>query len=183
MAPHVGATGTSDPFATTWRDATRGGTSGRRRPSPATCGAACVNTKDVPVIRPMEPEDADRTMALVVAAEMLSLEEADVVRGLLDEFLAGSSENHACLIDEQIVGVAYVQPKGVSNHVWDLTMIAIARAAGSWTRGRPAGPGRGRPPTPRTPAPRRQHLGHGAVRPHAGVHQAPPPDPAAGRSP
>jgi ribosomal protein S18 acetylase RimI-like enzyme len=77
----------------------------------------------------MEPDDADGIVELVVAAEMFSPEEADVVRGLLDRSRAGSGEDHACLVDEQdgrIVGVAYYRAEEPADRVWDLTMIAVA---------------------------------------------------------
>jgi ribosomal protein S18 acetylase RimI-like enzyme len=77
------------------------------------------------VIRPMEPGDADGIVGLVVAAEMFSPDETDVVRALLDR----SGEGDACLVDEQdaeLVGVAYYRPKEPADRVWDLTMIAVA---------------------------------------------------------
>jgi len=80
------------------------------------------------VIRPMRPDDADAIVKLVVAADMFSLDESEVVRGLLDQFSAGSDEGYACLVDEQdeqLVGVACYQPKGPADRVWDLTVIAV----------------------------------------------------------
>ena len=80
------------------------------------------------MIRPMRPGEGDGIVTLVVAAEMFSPDEADVVRGLLDQFSAGSDDGHVCLVDEQdeqLVGVAYYQPKEPADRVWDLTMIAV----------------------------------------------------------
>jgi ribosomal protein S18 acetylase RimI-like enzyme len=60
---------------------------------------------------------------------MFSSEESDLVRDLLEQFNAGSGGGHTCLVDEydeQVVGVAYYQPKGPADRVWDLTMIAVA---------------------------------------------------------
>jgi ribosomal protein S18 acetylase RimI-like enzyme len=73
----------------------------------------------------MRPDDADGIVKLVVAAEMFSPDETDVVRALLDRF----DEGDACLVDEQdeqLVGVAYYRPKEPADRVWDLTMIAVA---------------------------------------------------------
>src|SRR4051794_34798402 len=72
----------------------------------------------------MRPGDADGIVKLVVAAEMFSPDETDVVRALLDR----SDGGDACLVDEQdeqLVGVAYYRPKEPADRVWDLTMIAV----------------------------------------------------------
>lgn len=81
------------------------------------------------MIRSMRPDDVDGIVKLVVAAEMFSPDESGLVRGLLDQYSASSDEGHTCLVDEhdeQLVGVAYYQPKGPADRVWDLTMIAVA---------------------------------------------------------
>lgn len=91
------------------------------------------------MIRSMTADDADGIVRLVVAAGMFSFEEADLVRDLLDEVGAGSRESHVCLVDtqdEQVVGVAYYQPKEAADRVWDLTMIAIAPELQGGGRGR-----------------------------------------------
>lgn len=81
------------------------------------------------MITPMQPDDADAVVKLVVAAGMFAPDESAVVKELLGQFSAGAHEGHACLVDEQggqLVGVAYYQPKGPADRVWDLTMIAVA---------------------------------------------------------
>lgn len=82
------------------------------------------------MIRAAVPEDSEAIAELVVAAGMFSLEEVDVVRQMLrDYFDAGGEEGHVCVVDDDaddgIVGVAYHQPKGIADRVWDLTMIAV----------------------------------------------------------
>ena len=80
------------------------------------------------VIRTMKPDDTAGVVAIVVAAGMFSPDESEVVLELLGHYSAGSAEGHVCLVDEQddeLVGVAYYQPKGPADRVWDLTMIAV----------------------------------------------------------
>ena len=81
------------------------------------------------MIRRTRPDDAAGIVELVVAAEMFSPDESDVVKGLLNPFSAGTDEGHACLVDEHnglLVGVAHYQPKAPADRVWDHTMIAVA---------------------------------------------------------
>ncbi len=81
------------------------------------------------VIRQIGMDDVEDVVGLVVAAGMFTTDESQVVRELLHDYDAGAGTNgHTCLIDEesgQVVAVAYYQPKGPADRLWDLTMIAV----------------------------------------------------------
>ena len=81
------------------------------------------------VIRELSQDDVDEAVRLVVAAGMFSSEDSYVVRDLLGHYGGGpGAEGHLCLVDEEsgrIVSVAYYQPKGPANRLWNLTMIAV----------------------------------------------------------
>jgi ribosomal protein S18 acetylase RimI-like enzyme len=81
------------------------------------------------MIRPAEPGDSDAVTALAVAAEMFAPQDAGIVEELLRSFFAeGRAAGHGCLVDEDggaVVAAAYVQPRGIADRVWDLTMIAV----------------------------------------------------------
>jgi ribosomal protein S18 acetylase RimI-like enzyme len=80
------------------------------------------------MIRLMTETDTDAVVRLVVAAEMFSAEDSGIVRDLLRHYLEALPEGHVCVVDDdagEIVGVAYYQPKGPADRVWDLTLIAV----------------------------------------------------------
>jgi hypothetical protein len=80
------------------------------------------------MIRHMTAKDADDIVLLVIAAGMFSAEEAEVVRGLLRDHVEARQDGHVCVVDEhdeRLVGVAYYQPNGPVDRLWDLTMIAV----------------------------------------------------------
>ena len=80
------------------------------------------------VIRELAEGDTDDVVRLVVAAGMFSPGDSDVVRELLGDYSGDAAEGHVCLVDDEsgrIVSVAYYQPKGPADRLWDLTMIAV----------------------------------------------------------
>jgi ribosomal protein S18 acetylase RimI-like enzyme len=80
------------------------------------------------MIRHMTAEDTDDIVSLMIAAGMFSAEEAEVVRGLLRDYVEARHREHVCVVDDyegRLVGVAYYQPKGPGDRLWQLTMIAV----------------------------------------------------------
>ena len=80
------------------------------------------------MIRPMTADDAGAIVALIVAAEVLSADEAEVVRELLAEYDTAKDAGHTAIVDEldgRVVGVAYYRPRGPADRLWDVTMIAV----------------------------------------------------------
>jgi GNAT superfamily N-acetyltransferase len=83
------------------------------------------------MIRSITPDDAPAVTALVVACELFPPEEAGVVEGVLDGFLAhGSTDGRTWVVDEEdgeLVGTAYYEPVTATDRTWELLMIGVRR--------------------------------------------------------
>lgn len=80
------------------------------------------------MIRPIGKDDVEDVVRLVVAAGMFTTDESQIVRELLHDYDVAAADGHTCLIDAEagkVVGVAFHQPKGPADRLWDLTMIAV----------------------------------------------------------
>ena len=87
----------------------------------------------------MSGSDIEAVVALVVAAKLFSADEAGVVRALLDGYTSAPDDGHSGVVDEVdgcVVGVAYYQPRGPADRLWDLTMIAVEPGSQGGGRGR-----------------------------------------------
>ncbi len=80
-------------------------------------------------VRDAAPAGADAIASLAVAAQLFAEEDAHVVRDMLRSYFDGDAEaGHRCAVVEHegvLAGVAYWQPRGIADRVWDLTMIAV----------------------------------------------------------
>lgn len=81
------------------------------------------------MIRALTAADTQAVVDLVVAAGMFTTEEAPFIEQMLTGYEAAArDEGHLGVVDDGpdgLVAVAYYQPKGPADRVWDLTMIAV----------------------------------------------------------
>lgn len=81
------------------------------------------------MFRPIAPSDTAAVLALVVAAELFTVEEAGVVDTMLTEYFAGrEAEGHTCVVDDVdggLLAVAYYEPVTATDRTWELTMIGV----------------------------------------------------------
>lgn len=91
-------------------------------------------------MRPATPSDSASIVELVIQAELFPPEAQEFIEDMMSAYFAtGQATGHACIVDDhgdQVVGVAYYQPKAAADRVWDLTMLAVL--PGDRLRGRGA---------------------------------------------
>lgn len=83
-------------------------------------------------IRHAVPEDTPALISVAVATELFTQDEAEFLRGVLDDLHAGrSGDDHKVLVwadgpDGSPVGVVYFGPNGMGDRTWDLLWISVA---------------------------------------------------------
>lgn len=81
------------------------------------------------MIRPIVPADTPALVALSGSSGLFKPDELDAVRGMLDEYHAtNAASGHNIITYEdggRPVGIAYFAPKGFTDRVWELLMIAV----------------------------------------------------------
>jgi ribosomal protein S18 acetylase RimI-like enzyme len=79
-------------------------------------------------MRPVVPTDTPALVALSCSSGLFKPDEADAVRGMLDEYHsanAGGGQIHVWDEGGTAVGVVYFAPKPFADRVWELMMIAV----------------------------------------------------------
>ena len=83
------------------------------------------------MIRTVTPADAATVVAVAIAAELFSVEDAGIVEQLMADYFARAYANgHACALDVddtsgEPFGVAYWEPATATDRTWYLTMIGV----------------------------------------------------------
>jgi ribosomal protein S18 acetylase RimI-like enzyme len=81
-----------------------------------------------PVLRPVVPTDTPAIVALACSSGVSKPDEADAIRGMLDEYHATNTtggQMHVWAVDGTLAGVVYFAPRPFADRVWELLMIAV----------------------------------------------------------
>jgi ribosomal protein S18 acetylase RimI-like enzyme len=79
-------------------------------------------------MRPVDPADTPALVALSCSSGLFKPEEADAIRGMLDEYHAANAlggQMHVWDAGGTPVGVVYFAPRPFADRVWELLMIAV----------------------------------------------------------
>ena len=81
------------------------------------------------MMRPISTADDDAIVRLSCSSGLFTPEEADGIRGMLDEYHSMDAESgHRMLVWEEeggLIGIVYFTPKPFTDRVWELLMIAV----------------------------------------------------------
>lgn len=80
------------------------------------------------MMRPVVPADTPALVALSCSSGLFKPEEADAIRGMLDEYHAANAQGgqmHVWDEGRTLLGVVYFAPRPFADRVWELLMIAV----------------------------------------------------------